>query len=97
MSPNEELKEENIPYLSAINTNGMNAQVNSLKFNVGDKVRITNYKKMFTKGYAENWSREIFTIDKALKTNPQTYRLKDEKGELIKGRFYQEELLKTKY
>ena len=40
-----------------------------------DRVRITKYKKyknLFSKGYTENWSREIFIIDSLLKTNPRT-------------------------
>ena len=40
------------------------------KFKVGDRVRITNHKNVFSKGYTENWSREIFVIDSVLKTNP---------------------------
>jgi hypothetical protein len=31
------------------------------------------------------------------KTRPVTYILKDEEGNIIKGGFYKEELLKTKY
>ena len=27
------------------------------KFRVNDKVRITKYKNIFSKGYTENWSR----------------------------------------
>ena len=26
----------------------------------GDRVRITKYKNIFSKGYTENWSKEIF-------------------------------------
>ena len=37
---------------------------------VNDRVRITKYKNIFTKGYTENWSREIFIINSVLKTNP---------------------------
>ena len=33
------------------------------KFKVNDRVRITKYKNSFSKGYTENWSREIFVID----------------------------------
>ena len=40
------------------------------KFKVNDRVRITKYKNIFSKGYTENWSREIFIIDSVLKTNP---------------------------
>ena len=33
------------------------------KFKVNDRVRITKYKNIFSKGYIENCSREIFIID----------------------------------
>ena len=44
---------------------------------VGDRVRITKYKNIFSKGYTKNWSKEIFMIDSLLKTNPWTYKIKD--------------------
>ena len=34
------------------------------KFKVGDHVRISKYKNTFAKGYAPNWSEEIFLIKK---------------------------------
>ena len=46
------------------------------KFQVNDRVRITMYKNIFSKGYTENWSGEIF-IDSVLKTNLWTYKTKD--------------------
>ena len=34
------------------------------KFKIGDKVRISKYKrKTFDKGYTPNWTEEIFTVD----------------------------------
>ena len=33
------------------------------KFKVGDYVRISKYKNIFTKGYAPNWSEEVFVIN----------------------------------
>ena len=42
------------------------------KFKVNDRVKITKYKNIFSEGYTENWSREIFIIDSVLKTNPWT-------------------------
>ena len=68
----------------------------ALKFKVNDRVRITKYKNIFSKGYTENWSREIFIIDSVLKTNPWTYKLKDLNGEKIIGSFYEKELLLSK-
>ena len=44
------------------------------------RVRITNYKNIFSKDYTENWSREIFIIDSVLKTNPLNYKIKDLNG-----------------
>ena len=67
------------------------------KFKVGDKVRISKYKrKVFDKGYTPDWTEEIFLIDKIQSTNPITYRLKDLNNEVIQGSFYQPELLKAK-
>ena len=47
------------------------------KFKVNDKVRLTKYKNIFSKGYPENLSREKFIIDSVLKTLPWTYKIKD--------------------
>ena len=63
------------------------------KFKVKDRVRITKYKNIFSKGYTENWSREIFIIYSVLKTNPWTYKIKDLNGEKVIGSFYEKELL----
>ena len=63
------------------------------KFKVGDKVRISKYKrKVFDKGYTPNWTEEIFLIDKIQSTNPITYILNNEE---IQGSFYEPELLKA--
>ena len=34
------------------------------KFKVGDCIRIWKYKNIFSKGYTENWSEEVFIISK---------------------------------
>ena len=62
------------------------------KFKVGDKVRISKYKRnVFDKGYTPNWTEEIF-VDKIQYTNPITYKIKDLNGEEILGTFYDQEL-----
>ncbi|KAL9955693.1 hypothetical protein ACROYT_G037051 [Oculina patagonica] len=67
------------------------------KFKVGDKVRISKYKRIvFDKGYTPNWSEEMFVITKIQHTNPITYKLKDLNNEDIQGSFYEPELLKAK-
>ena len=67
------------------------------KFKVGDKVRISKYKrKVFDKGYTPNWTEEVFTVDKIQYSNPITYKLKDLNNEEIQVSFYEPELLKAK-
>lgn len=66
-------------------------------FAVGDKVRISKHRELFTKGYTPNWSNEIFIIAKVQNTNPVTYLLKDLEGEDISGGFYELELQKVKH
>ena len=66
------------------------------KFKSDDRVRITKYKNIFSKGYTKNWSREIFIIDSVSKTNPWTYKIKDLNGEKIIGSFCEKKLLLSK-
>lgn len=65
------------------------------KFKVGDIVRISKAKHVFSKGYLPGWSTELFKIIKVQNTNPPTYLLEDLNGRPIKGGFYREELQKT--
>ena len=60
-------------------------------------MRITKYKNIFSKGYTENWSREILIIDSILKNNSQTDTIKDLNREKIIGSFYEKELLRRYY
>ena len=59
------------------------------KFKVNDRVRTTKYKNIFSKGYTENWSREITIIDSVFKANPWTYKINNLNGEKIIGGFYE--------
>ena len=66
-----------------------------LKFQVCDHVRISKYKNIFAKGYAPNWSEEVFLTSKVKKTVPWTYVINDLNGEEVIGTFYEKELQKT--
>ena len=50
------------------------------KFKVGDHVRISKYKNIFTKEYVPNWSEEIFIVSKIKNTVPWTYTISDLNG-----------------
>ena len=43
------------------------------KFKIGDHVKISKYKNIFTKGYTKNWSENLFVIKTNKKTDPWTY------------------------
>ena len=62
------------------------------KFKVGDHVRISKYKNIFSKGYTPNWSEEVFVIKKFKITFLWTYVINDLNGEEITGTFYEKEL-----
>ena len=65
---------------------------NDPKFKIGYRVRISKYKNIFDKGYAPNWSEEIFVIKKIKNTVPWTYVINDFNGEEITGTFYENEV-----
>ena len=67
----------------------------SPKFKVSDHVRNSKYKITFAKGYAPNWSEEIFVVKKIKNTVPWTYVISDLNGEEIIGSFSEKELQKT--
>ena len=64
----------------------------SPKFKVGDNVRISKYKNIFDKGYNQNWSEEVFVINKIKNAVPWTYAISDLNGGKITGSFYEKEL-----
>ena len=67
------------------------------KFKVGDYVRNADKRNIFSKGYTSNWNRELFKVNEVLKTEPPTYKIEDINGEIIEGKYYEQELLKSKF
>lgn len=64
-------------------------------FKVGDFVRISRISitNPFHKNFDQNWSEEVFQIVKIdLQAKPIMYVLQDIDGDIIKGKFYKEEL-----
>ena len=66
------------------------------KFKVGDHVRISKYKNIFAKGYAPNWSEEVFVVSGIKNTVPWIYVVSDLNSEEITGSCYEKELQKTR-
>lgn len=88
---NEKLVLQNITH----NTRPKIEKRKPAKFYVGDKVRISKYKGVFSKKYLPNWTNEVFTVYKVQPTLPETYILKDNRGQLLQGGFYGHEMLKS--
>ena len=62
------------------------------KLKVGDYVRNADKHNIFSKGYTSNWNRELFKLNEVLKTQPPTYKIEDINGEIIEGKYYEQEL-----
>ena len=67
------------------------------KFKVGDYVRNADKRNIFSKSYTSNWNRELFKVNEVLKTQPPTYKKEDINGEIIEGKYYEQELLKSEF
>ena len=93
---NKLLDEYNNTYHHSINKNLIYADYSALtgsiesnpkvsKFKVNDRMRISNNKNIFSKGYT----------DSVLKTNPWRYKIKHLNWEKITRSFYEKELLQS--
>ena len=67
------------------------------KLKVGDYVRNADKHNIFSKGYTSNWNKELFEVNEILKTQPPTYKVEDMDGEIIEGKYYEQELLKSEF
>ena len=66
------------------------------RFKVGDKVRLTYKRNIFTREYDEKWTGEIFKVaQRIMRGGVPIYRLKDFHDEVIKGTLYQSKLQKV--
>ena len=66
------------------------------KYNVGDQVRISHLRNVFSREYDQKWTGELFRIwQRYHRGSKVIYRVKDYNGEEIKGTFYEPELQKV--
>ena len=88
------------PFEMVTNTNKINnikiiKNEKTPKFQVGDYVRVPDKRNIYSEGYTTNWNRELFKIHSINSTNPVTYTLEDENKEIIQGKYYEQELLRS--
>ena len=72
--------------------NNMPRKESSIVFKVGDKVRLSALKRKFEKSSTKTWTDEIFVVCEKRDTNPTTYIVKDNSGNVIVGSMYPQEL-----
>lgn len=65
------------------------------KLNAGDSVRVARERKVFDKGYLPTFSNITFGVNKVLPGNPHLYRLQDQAGRPIGGKWYREEVTRA--
>ena len=65
------------------------------QFEIGDRVRISKFDLPSRKGYKPQFTQEVFEIVAISSRKPPTYTIKDEQDEIIRGKFYQKELIKV--
>ena len=70
-------------------------EVRKPQLKIGDRVRISKYDLPFRKGYKPQFTQEVFEIGAIFSGKPPIYTIKDEQDEIIRGKFYQKELIKV--
>lgn len=106
MKPVDAIKQENKAHVNTMNEKHLSVGVKTVQkddIEKGDQVRISlnkgNDKK--TKQYRTNWSEEIFTVKKVIRSanglKPIQYKIEDEDGKSIKGLFKRQEIQSIKY
>ena len=63
---------------------------------IGKKPADAEYRNICSKGYTNNWRKEIFVINSVLKTDTWTHEIKNLIRETTIGSFYEKELLLSK-
>ena len=64
-------------------------------FKIGDRVRISKYDIPSRNSYKPQFTPEVFEIVAIPSRKPPRYTIKDEQNEIIRGEFYQKELIKV--
>ena len=100
MSPNDAEKAENEDIVRKrfiMKYNKVGTKPPKAKYKIGDTVRIWKYKRVFDRGYNEQFTKQYFRVRKVLRNLPVIrYELEDIHGEKIIGSFFENELFPFK-
>ena len=96
MSPNEAAQKKNHKVVfDRLYKTYLEQRYVGQRYSVGQQVRLSKNRNIFSRGYLPGYSRQIYTIAQSLKTKPTTYRLLNDKQELLPGLYYNQELSKV--
>lgn len=59
-------------------------------------MRISKYRGVFDKSYEQSFSDKYFIMNECIPRAPPVYRLRDIRGEILNGAFYEAELQKVR-
>ena len=90
LAPNQVKKTDEASLITLQNCNTLQKP----KFKVGQHVRIRRKIDLFHRGYRIQFTEEVFQIVAIETLNPPTYALKDSNEQLIRGKFYENELVR---
>ena len=65
------------------------------KFTMGDKARISKIDLPFRKGYKPQFTEKIFEIVALAGRKPPMYTIKDNQNLLLRGKFYEKEMIRV--
>ena len=97
MKPIDALKKKNFKmvYENLYGNEFDNSQLIVFKFKKGDYVRKIIDKSLFEKGYAANWTKNIYIIHALIPCIPPKYSIKNIEGQIEIVNYYKEELQKV--
>jgi transposase InsO family protein len=78
------------------NADLLNRRKRYSKLKVNDFVRIKINKDLFTKGYAQTYTNELYKVTEVTNSNPITYKISDNTDQGVLGIFYESELSRVK-
>ena len=86
-----------IPYLTSLSANAN--PIRKPRNQIGGTVRIRWKVPTNHKCYKSQFREEVFEVVANLTLNPllNTYNIKDKHGQMIKGKFYEQELVLSRY
>ena len=85
---------KNSDFLSILYSNPLR-EFRKLKFENADRVRISKYDLPSIEGYKPQFTKGVSETVSIFSEKPPSYTIKDEQDEIIRGKFYQKELIKV--